>query len=350
MKRVKWVDSVRFLAIFLIMITHYLASFFPSALSLWEPGPFFWLFGGVTGKLSVAVFCVLLGYYACTPKSFSFSGFGLYTVRRYFQLAFFAFLATLLFLLGGYAVTWLFHTPDEAVFRILSDGPRYNLMYLLRDAFLLEDHYIDTLWCMQDLMLASVVCRLFGYLPERIRPGVRAVLACALITLLLVVNAAFFIWTCVGLMGCLVRLAVEAARTRPQLTAPVPCLFLLAVSLVLLKLPLSEGPLLYFLEGVIGFVWIFLIFFSDGAQRFLSHPPLPQLGKLSLGLFVIHTPVYSLLASSLIPPLQRHLSDASAAALFFIPAAALSLLGARLLHGAYNAVLRIRRREPVSAR
>ena len=350
MKRVKWVDSVRFLAIFLIMTTHYLAAFFPSALSLWEPGPFFWLFGGITGKLSVAVFCVLLGYYAGRPKPFSFSGFGLYAVRRYFQLAFFAFLATLLFLLGGYAVTWLFHTPDEAVFRILSDGPRYNLIYLLRDAFLLEDHYIDTLWCMRDLMLASVVCRLFGYLPEHIRPGVRAVLACVLIALLLAVNAAFFIWACVGLMGCLVRLAVDAARTRPQLTAPVPRFFLFAVSLVLLKIPLSEGPLLYFLEGIIGFLWVFLIFCTDGAQRLLSRPPLPQLGKLSLGLFVIHTPVYSLLASSLIPLLQRSLTDAQTAALFFLPAAALSYLGARLLHRAYEAVPRVRRREAVSAR
>lgn len=350
MRRVKWVDSVRFLAIFLIMTTHYLAAFFPFALSLWEPGPFFWLFGGITGKLSVAVFFVLLGYYAGTPKPCSFSGFGLYTVRRYFQLAFFAFLATLFFILGGYAVTWLFHTPDEAVFRILSDGPRYNLIYLLQDTFLLEDHYIDTLWCMQDLMLASVACRLFGYLPDRIRPGIRAFLACALIALLLVLNAAFFIWTCVGLMGCLLRLAVEAARTRPRLTAPFPRLLFFAVSLILLKLPLSECPLLYFLEGIIGFVWVYLIVFTDGAQRLLSRSPLPQLGKLSLGLFVIHAVVYSLLGSSLIPLLRGRLSDAQAAALFFIPAAALSFLSAWLLHRAYDAVRRTRRREPVSAR
>ena len=350
MKRIKWVDSVRFLAIFLIMTTHYLASFFPSALSLWEPGPFFWLFGGITGKLSVAVFCVLLGYYACTPKPFSVSGFGLYTVRRYFQLAFFAFLATLFFILGGYAVTWLFHTPDEAVFRILSDGPRCNLIYLLRDAFLLEDHYIDTLWCMQDLMLASVVCRLFGYLPERIRPGIRAALGCGLIALLLAVNAAFFIWACVGLLGCLVRLAIEAARTRPRLTAPVPRFLLFVLSLILLKLPLSEGPLLYFLEGVIGFVWVFLIAFTDGAQRLLSRSPLPQLGKLSLGAFVCHTPVYSLLGSSLIPLLRGCLPDAAAAALFFIPAAALSFLGAWILHRAYDAVNGALRRQTVSAR
>ena len=51
-----------------------------------------------------------------------------------------------------------------------------------------------------------------------------------------------------------VRLAIEAAHTHPRLTAPVPRLLLLALSLILLKLPLSEGPLLYFLEGIIGFV------------------------------------------------------------------------------------------------
>ena len=179
MRRIDWIDSCRFLAMFWILIGHFLSIFYPSALSLWEPGPTWWLFGGFPGKLAFTLYFVLLGFFACSPKPFDLSRFALYTLRRYLLFVFFGFFATLVFILGGYAVTWIFHTPDPDVFRILSDGPQYNLIYLLRDGFFLEDHYIDSFWCMPHLLAASVVCRLYGYLPERVRPGLRALIACA---------------------------------------------------------------------------------------------------------------------------------------------------------------------------
>ncbi len=344
MRRVQWIDSARFLAILVIMVGHYLAMLCPFMLRFWEPGQaVWWLVGGITGKLSVAIFFVLLGYYAGKPHAASVSAFLRYALRRYIQLAFFAFTATLLFLLGGYLSAWLFHTPDENVFRILSDGPRYNLLYLLRDGFLLEDHYIDTLWCMRDLFLASLICRLFGFLPERLRPSLRALLGAALIVLLLLLRADFFIWICVALLGCLLRFV--PAQT---LRSPVR-LALLLVSLLLLKLPLAEGPLLFFLEGVIGCIWFLLVSTGERLQHLLSRSPLPWLGRICLGLFVIHTPVYSLLASSLIPLLGRVLPEAALLPLFFPPAVGLCIMGAWLLHRAYMLLLQhTRKRQAVA--
>ena len=157
MRRESWIDSCRFLAIFVIMFTHFLAMYHPAALSLWEGGPSWWLLGGLTGKFSVAFFFVLLGYFASKPKSFRIAFYGSYCARRYFQFAFYVFCVTFFYLIGSYAVTWLFHTPDEYVFHVLSDGPRYNLIYLLHDAFLFQDNYNATLWCMPQLFLASLV-------------------------------------------------------------------------------------------------------------------------------------------------------------------------------------------------
>lgn len=348
MKRVQWIDSVRFLAMFWILIGHYLAAFCPAALGLWEPGPWWWLLGGFPGKLAFTMYFVLLGYFACSPKPFSLPAFGRYALRRYEQLVFFGFLATLLFLLGGYAVTWLFHTPDENVFRILSDGPRYNLIFLLRDGFLLEDHYIDSFWCMPHLLVSSLVCRLFGYLPASVRPLRKALLACALIAALLLLHAELCIWVCVSLMGGLLRLGIDAADRSALLKKRPRRLLILALTIAVLKIPIEEGPLLFFLEGAVDSTWILLLSQNDGAQRVLNRSPLPELGRVTLGIFVIHTPVFSLLGSSLIPLLRRVLPDALVLPLFFLPAVALSVLAAWLLHRAYDALPRIRKRETVS--
>ena len=320
MKRVQWIDSARFLAMFWILIGHYLATFYPAALTLWEPGPWWWLLGGFPGKLAFSLYFVLLGYFASSTKAFSVPGFARYTLRRYLQLAFFGFLATLLFILGGYAVTWVFHQADESVFRILSDGPRYNLIYLLRDGFLLEDHYIDSFWCMPHLLLASLICRLYGYLPEHIRPLPRCALLCALIALLLVLNPEFFIWVVVALMGCLLRLAIETASCFPLLEKSGVRLLILLLSILVLKIPIEEGPLLFFIEGTVDSIWMLLLSRNLRAQDLLSRSPLPWLGGLTMGIFVIHTPVYALLDSSLIPLLRRILPDAVVLPLFFLPA------------------------------
>ena len=349
MKRVEWIDSSRFVAMFWILIGHFLATFHPEALRLWEPGPTWWLLGGFPGKIAFTLYFVLLGYFACAPKRFSLPYLARYTLRRYELLAFFGFTATLLYLFGGYAVTWLFHTPDEAVFRILSDGPHYNLIYLLRDGFLLEDHYIDSFWCMPHLLLASVVCRLYACLPEGVRPGQRALIACALIALLLFLNADFFIWVCVALMGGLLRLAMDAAEKRALLVRPLPRLLLFALTIAIVKIPIEEGPLLFFLEGLVDSTWMLLIANTGSVQRLLSRPPLPWLGKITMGIFVIHTPVYSLLRSSLFPLMQRYLPDAVTLPICFCLGISLTLLAAWLLHRAYDAALRSFRREKVSA-
>ena len=162
MHRENWIDACRFFAIFVIMATHFLAMFRPEALLLWEEMPGRLLLGGLTGKFSVAFFFVLLGYFAGRVRKFTPGGFARYALRRYGQFSFFVLVSTFFYLAGAYGLTWLLHTPDENVFRVLSDGFRYNLFYLLRDAFLLEDNYNATLWCMRQLFAASILCWLLG--------------------------------------------------------------------------------------------------------------------------------------------------------------------------------------------
>ena len=63
-KRCSDLDSIKFLAIFLIYTTHFIADYKPELLDFWNNYPTKLVLGGITGKFGVALFGVLLGYFA----------------------------------------------------------------------------------------------------------------------------------------------------------------------------------------------------------------------------------------------------------------------------------------------
>ena len=346
MKRESWIDSCRFWAIFVIMFTHYLATHLPSALSLWEGGPSWWLLGGLTGKFSVAFFFVLLGYFASAPRRFSLADYGQYCARRYVQFAFYVFVTTFLFILGSYAVTWLFHAPEEDVFRVLSDGPRYNLLYLLHDSFLFEDNYNATLWCMQQLFGASLICRALGCLPEEWKPGYRILISLGLMALLLLFNAEYGIWLCVGILGYLLRFGLSFYETHPKLSKPLPLLLIFFAAILCIKAPLEEGLPLYSLQGVGALLLLLVLFHAKRAQKLLAAGPFPWLGSISMGLFVVHTPINALLCSSLHVLLRARLPAVVLLPFGFCVSLALCILCAWLLAKLYGMIIRQISRSP----
>lgn len=347
MKREGWIDSCRFFAIFVIMATHFLADLLPGALSLWEKLPTRLLLGGLTGKFSVAFFFVLLGYFACSPKRFSLRGFGSYALRRYVQFAFFVLVTEAVYLVGCRGVSFLFHAPDEAAARVLSDGWRYNLIYLLRDSFFFEDTYDATLWCLQQLFLASLVCRLFGYLPERLSPVLRVGILIGVGALLLLLSPGYCVWIAVSLLGCLLRMALEAGGRHPALAKPPVLIGLFAAAVLCIKAPLEEGLALYLLEGLGAFLLLLVLFRTAFAQRLLARAPFPRLGLWSMGLFVVHTPVFSLVDSSLYVLLNGRLPLWLTLPVTFAVGTALCVLASRLVHAAYAALSRRLIRETV---
>lgn len=342
MKRENWIDACRFWAIFVIMATHYLATFCPDALTLWERMPTWLLLGGLTGKMSVAFFFLALGYFASAPRRFKGRDFAVYALRRYGQFAFFVFASTLCYILGSYGVTWLFHLAEGAVLRVISDGPRYNLIYLLRDALLFENNYNDTLWCMRQLFLASLLCRLLGCLPERLGAGKRLAAAAALILGALLLGSGW-VWLGTAALGYVLRIALSFAEKRPRLTAPAVLWLLFLAAVACIKAPVSEAArplLLYSLESVGAFLLLFVLFHAAFARRFLAAGPFPWLGRVSMGLFVAHTPINELLGSSLIALLRLHTPQSLALTAGFFLSCSLSVLAAWLLHRAYGAVTR----------
>ena len=333
MRREDWIDACRFFAIFVIMATHFLAMFRPEALTLWEEMPSRLVLGGLTGKFSVAFFFVLLGYFAGRPRKFTSGSFVRYTLRRYGQFSFFVFISALCYLVCSYGVTWLLHTPDENVFRVLSDGFRYNLVYLLRDAFLLEDNYNATLWCMRQLFAASILCWLLGCVPEKKARLAASAAVWALSPLL----GKDWVWLGAGAAGCVLRCVREDETLYSGLNKSGITAALLIAALVCIKAPLAEGTALYSLQGLGAFLLILAQFSLSGVRQALASKPFPWLGRISMGLFVVHTPINCLLASSLWPMLAG-LPQAAALLMTFLISTALSIAAAALLHEGYGVI------------
>lgn len=342
MKRENWIDACRFFAVSVIMVTHYLATFRPGALVLWERMPTWLLLGGLTGKLAVAFFFLVLGYFASAPHVFDPRGLIAYILRRYRQFAFFVFVTTLCYVVGCYAVTWLFHLAEGEVLRVISDGARYNLIYLLRDSFLLECSYNDTLWCMRQLFCASLVCWLLGCLPERFGTEAKLAAAAAVILCAALLGSRW-VWLGTAALGFVLRLAPASKRMTERLSKPAVRWCLFAAAVVFIKAPIAEAEqplLLYSMESIGVFLLLLVLFYTPWAKRLLASRPFPGLGRVSMGLFVVHTPINSLLASSVFAWLRLHASDGAAPVLCFPLSFALSLGAAHLLHLSYTALTR----------
>lgn len=338
MTRDAWIDSTRFFAIFVIMTTHFLADFYPAALSLWVEPPAAYLLSGLTGKFSVAFFSVLLGYFASKPRDFSFPTFFRYTLKRYFQFSFSIFLVEVLYLLSSYCSVWLFHSPDANVYQVICDGFPYNLLYLFRDSLLFESTYNSALWCMGQFFAASVLCFLCGSLLTRAPLFVRFFSASALYLLFLWLCGGRFVWVSNCILGYILRLLLSCQDRSRLLTSRSFIAVVFILSVLLIKAPLPEGLLLYILEGFGALLLLITLFHLPRAQHLLAVRPFPWLGRVSIGLYICHTPINAILASTIAAPLLSSLQSGAAIFLCYILSLALSILCAGILNWLYSRV------------
>ncbi len=89
MKRVGWIDAVRYIAIFHVVFIHTLDMFWPELLNYWVTPPSSYLPFLFNAKAAVLLFCVLLGFFAAKPREFELRSFGRYALKRYVQFSFF---------------------------------------------------------------------------------------------------------------------------------------------------------------------------------------------------------------------------------------------------------------------
>lgn len=260
MNRVKYFDSLRFMAIFLVYLVHFIDYFHPEYFSFWSVLPYSLLLEGVSGKLGVALFGVLLGYFAYLSKE---DHAGRYILKRY---AFFVISALVINSL--YAIS------------AFIQGDKLSIVGVLVESFTLDDDIFPTYWCIPVFFVASILSYLNG------KAKVPAL--CILLEI-----AIFYklqnIWLAVCLMGNLVaRYQLEPCAD--VLKNRIIRIVLWVVLFFAIKRP--ECNTTYMIDGMCCTLMIMLVMRGNLVRKILSWDWLACIGQQGMAIYILHPICY----------------------------------------------------------
>ena len=291
MKRDRAVDSLRFLLILLVFITHLLSLYSPDYLAPWIEGDTLldgwipWrggtsLINGITGNFAVCFFTLLIGYFAGGASKQPLEK---RVAKRYLQ--FFlgmapplavAFVACFALDRGlGISGTMLGAYCQAHSFAA-------GALQCLNDAVFFESTLIPTYWCMGTFFLGSVAVMTLSAV-QRERPvwvrtlwGAAALAACVL-------TGSWLLGVCVG--GYLLRLLeprLRAAFERGWVRA-------VAVLAAVLIVRAPDFTTRCYLQGVAGALLLLSLKGAPRVSRALSWRPLARAGEASFYFYLWHT-------------------------------------------------------------
>lgn len=169
-KRLNHLDTLKFFAIVWVYTVHLIDQYCPELLDLWTQTPTAYLLKGISGKACVALFCLLLGYFAfAAGKAKKYSPLT-YSVRRYLY-----FFVCALFIKGLYWFSArLGYFPAG-----LKERPGF-VQTLLSSLFLDGGIYL-AFWCIAPFLLGSVLAYIGGYFNLGIKELIPIVLSLMLV-------------------------------------------------------------------------------------------------------------------------------------------------------------------------
>lgn len=282
--RVGWIDSLRFLAILFIVITHYIAMFHPSAFRYWDEGRILY---GVTGKLCVAFFCVLLGYFATLKFVNKVSDFGKFVVARYIRFSLNLLLINSIVILSMIVMKILKITPNSlAISNMYLSQSIFSIKILLTDSFFFTNMIVSTFWCIKDFFIGSLVVGLISWYSSK---NTNKRLGLFIIALVIALWSGY-VWIGICLMGGILHCIIEA-KIKVFENKFLLALFIIFI-FILIRNPESE--ITYIKYGIASCLFLILCFYIPLAQKILNHSVLSYLGKISFNIFLVHTPVHFL--------------------------------------------------------
>lgn len=186
-QRTQYFDTVRLLAALFIFTTHFIAFFEPDIFILWDMKYLF--LNGVTGKLCVTLFCVILGYFAMmkglknaeNPKEQGWK----YLLERY-----------LYFLIAGLII----HTAYYLFSKFSLAPYQVSIADVLKSSVFLKDTIIKHWWSMIPFLIGSFVCYINGLYHVKLLDIVVEILICIYIGQ---------IWVAICLMGNVMYLLLQ---------------------------------------------------------------------------------------------------------------------------------------------
>ena len=270
-KRLLHFDVIKLLAILWVLLVHYITDYRPQLSRYWNEPPCSWLLSGATGKLAVAVFAVILGYFAYAQGREK--NLLSLIVKRYISF----------FVMGLFINTILLFCVERAPIGV------YYLKLLLRVTATIEADIFPAFWCMKSFLAGSII----SYINGKYRLSFLPVFFMTVI-LALTKNT----WIAICLMGNMLYLLTTLTEGDRRIQRwirdyRVQCIFLIIVFFAI-KRPESETA--YLIDGVCAVLFLAVVDTNRHICSLFSNPTLAYLGKSSMGVYLMHTIVYDTVA------------------------------------------------------
>lgn len=265
-QRIRYLDTLKLFAIFIVFATHFIFRFHYAYLSFWHQSPTSWILHGVTGKLGVAVFSVILGFFAYKSKE---SNVTKYVIKRYIY-----------FLLCGLFINSVYAALGNAG---ILDAP-HTVKEVITASFSLDDEIFPTFWCIRPFFVASILSKLNG----KAEAGTFTILV-EIFTMYQIMGS---LWVSICLMGNLIAIAMSNEKFMSLFKHTwIRRLAYLAV-FFLIKRP--ESGQTYIIDGICASLTIVALGESRYLRKVLDREPLAVLGKNTMAMFLVHVAVYRL--------------------------------------------------------
>lgn len=260
-------DTFKFLAMFIIYTTHFIAKYNREVFRIWREYPTALLLRGVTGKFGVAIFAVILGYLAYKGGNHSKKSLLIYGTKRYLY-----FFICALFINTVYTI-WKGKSLGELFWATIK----------------IDSSIFSTYWCIQSFFIASVLAYMIGKYEMDIPEILCIIILCA---------AMGYLWSAICLFGVLYPFLLNSKLFNNSYGNIIWFL----IAFILIKR--SESTITYIIDGICALIFIIFVEKTDIARKIFSNKATAYLGKNSMSIFLIHPFVYANLGKLLFSYLQ----------------------------------------------
>ena len=300
--RKDYLDALKLFAIFVVFATHFIEAYRDSLFLLWKEMPWAILLKGISGKFGVAIFSVILGYFAYRSSEKNVLK---YAVKRYIY-----FLICALFINGIYACLGHFGLWYDP----------FTLKEVLITSIKLGDDIFPTFWCIIPFFAGSVLSRING------RIGKGAILPLAETVILIALGQE---WIAICLMGNLAVIIESNDKLMAPFSKRAFRILVYIAAFAAIKQPVAD--IRYPIDGLAVVLVILALSKSTSLAKFLSCKALSSPGRNTMAIYLIHVVVYRFIGDYII--------DASSSLSMFLISLAVSWVAVLLLSYPVNSLL-----------
>lgn len=268
-ERAEWIEAIRAIAMLMVVVPHFIASFCPEVFSVWQSCSLF--LKGISGKHGVAIFCVLLGYFSSKRSCKNFPS---YIAQRYLQFAINIGMVLVVFVL-----------VRSFLLRMSFVGFVKNTIFAGFETVVFGSSLNPTLWCVRDMFFGSLFCFVLGNYCKMKSKWMELFFIIVLSVFLYFID----VWIAICVFGAGLRVVLEIEFTKKSKLL-LCAIFVAAIPFLYRH---TESQLTYAMQGISCclFMYVCMCIQGEFVKKKLRFRWIAFIGNISFYMFLWHTPI-----------------------------------------------------------